>query len=178
MNFWKKPFAKIAVFDKRVNYFDQQQIFAFAINSRLGLGWNDVDEPEKYEKNLHSRWNEDDCESSSILRPIRKCINETSWFTKKKFDSAVLNLIRPSDVHYIHCHADSQVALYYINLEWKDGWHGETIFYDNNDQNSIVFTSPYVAGRIILFDGSIPHTIRPQSIRAPKYRLTLSCFFK
>ena len=68
-------------------------------------------------------------------------------------------------------------VLYYINLDWRDGWHGETLFYNPNNLKEIIYTSLYIPGRIILFDGSIPHAIRPQSIKAPKFRFTLSLFF-
>ena len=62
-------------------------------------------------------------------------------------------------------------------MDWKDGWYGETIFYNPDNINDIVFTSPYIPGRIILFDGDIPHAIRPQSSKASKFRISLSLFF-
>ena len=49
--------------------------------------------------------------------------------------------------------------------------------YNPDDQSEIAYASVYIPGRIILFDGSIPHAIRPQSVKAPKYRFTLSLFF-
>ena len=85
--------------------------------------------------------------------------------------------MRSDDVHYIHHHESDQVALYYVNMDWNDGWYGETIFYDEFDQNKIGFTTPYIPGRIILFDGVIPHAIRPQSVEGPKFRITISLFY-
>ena len=41
----------------------------------------------------------------------------------------------------------------------------------------ILYTSLYQPGRILLFDGYIPHAIRPQSVKGPKFRLSLSLFF-
>ena len=90
----------------------------------------------------------------------------------------VVNLVRSNDIHTIHHHKMSQVALYYVNMDWQDGWYGETIFYDELDRNKIDFTSPYIPGRIILFDGKIPHAIRPQSVDGPKFRITLSFFYE
>jgi len=63
-------------------------------------------------------------------------------------------------------------------LNWEDGWYGETMFYDPNDLEKVSYTSLYKPGRIILFDGSIPHAIRPQSIRGPKYRISLTLIFR
>ena len=80
-------------------------------------------------------------------------------------------------MHYLHIHQKQQVCLYYVNLDWRDGWHGETLFYNPDNLKEIAYTSLYIPGRIILFDGSIPHAIRPQSVKAPKFRFTLSLFF-
>ena len=52
------------------------------------------------------------------------------------------------------------------------------VFKDTNNLKEIAYTSSYIPGRIILFDGSIPHAIRPQSVKAPKFRFTLSLFFE
>ena len=89
----------------------------------------------------------------------------------------VLNLVRSDDVHYVHHHKDQQVLLYYVNLDWVDGWYGETLFYNPKNLKEILYTSLYQPGRILLFDGYIPHAIRPQSVKGPKFRLSLSLFF-
>ena len=36
----------------------------------------------------------------------------------------------------------------------------------------------FTPGRIIIFNGTVPHSIRPQSFNAPQYRFTVSTFFK
>jgi len=68
--------------------------------------------------------------------------------------------------------------LYYPNLHWEDGWEGETRFFNKHNRDEIVYTSVYKPGRIILFDGEIPHQIGTQSITGPKYRFTIGVFFK
>ena len=89
---------------------------------------------------------------------------------------SILNLSVPSDVNHIQTHKEKKVLLYYVNLEWNQGFHGETLFY-TEDLESIQFASPYTPGRIMVFDANIQHTIRPQSIIAPQYRFSLSIFF-
>ena len=96
---------------------------------------------------------------------------------KNKLSKIVCNLVKPDDVHYIHAHPDQHACLFYVNLDWRDGWHGETLFYNLEDLKEVAYTSLYIPGRIILFDGSIPHAIRPQSVKGPKFRFTLSLFF-
>lgn len=166
------------IHDNKIPYVIRENIWRYCINSTYTLGWQDSDDSDKYELNLHSSWTQKELESSRIFPYVEDCIRNTDWFTSRKISKIIVNLVRSDDVHFIHGHDDCQVVLYYINLDWQDGWYGETIFYDPDDTNNIAFTSPYIPGRFILFDGSIPHTIRPQSSKAPKFRLTMSIFFE
>tara|TARA_B100000941_G_scaffold244584_1_gene188829 strand:- start:70 stop:585 length:516 start_codon:yes stop_codon:yes gene_type:complete len=167
----------LSVFDNIVSYNIRNEIWNYCTNSTYRLGWQDIDVPEKYDLNIFSKWYTEEIESTKFFPYIKKCIDETDWFTKDKLIKVICNLVRPDDVHYTHVHPGQQVCLYYVNLDWRDGWHGETLFYNPNNLTEIVYTSLFVPGRIILFDGSIPHAIRPQSVRAPKFRFSLSLFF-
>jgi len=88
-----------------------------------------------------------------------------------------VNLSTPTDCHWAHTHKDHTVLLYYVNKHWKHDWAGETMFF-NDDLSEVAYASVYKPGRIIVFDGEIPHSVRPQSSIAPNYRFTLSLFFK
>ena len=81
-----------------------------------------------------------------------------------------------NDVFYKHTHSDSDVLLYYVNMEWKEEWYGETVF--QNEDGSILYTQKYKPCSAVWFDGSIPHLIKPQSATAPKFRFSVSIFFK
>jgi len=151
--------------------------FNSALNSSFSLlDWTCTSVPERHSHNLSffSPWSTEYVESLSILASIRNSpashILENYELTK-----SILNLTTPSDVYYTHTHPEEKVLLYYVNLEWKEGWHGETQFYSDNLRD-IKYTSPYTPGRLILFDGNIPHTMRPKSIIAPKFRFSLSMF--
>jgi len=167
----------INVFDNKVPFPIREKLWQFCVKSTFELSWSDTTDPEKYELNVNSRWTSEELETTQMMSYFKECIDNTDWFTKNNLFRIVLNLVRPNDVHYIHHHENQQVLLYYVNLDWKDGWYGETMFYNSNNLHEVVYTSTYQPGRIILFDGSIPHAIRPQSIKAPKYRLSLSLFF-
>ena len=166
------------IFDNKVPHNIGVNIWNNSIDSPFRLGWEDTTEPGKTDLNLHSNIQPSSLEPTGILPYFKKCTDETEWFKNKELDRVVLNLVRSNDVHYIHHHPDKHVLLYYVNLDWRDGWYGETLFYDPDDIEKISFTSLYKPGRIILFDGSIPHAIRPQSIKGPKYRFSLSLFFE
>ena len=81
------------------------------------------------------------------------------------------------DTHWTHDHTNQTVLLYYVNTEWLDSWGGETLFFDNFNKD-IVYGSSYTPNRVLVFDGEIPHTIRPPSKIFPhKFRFTLTLLF-
>tara|TARA_Y100001938_G_scaffold148156_1_gene231098 strand:+ start:6721 stop:7236 length:516 start_codon:yes stop_codon:yes gene_type:complete len=168
----------LKVYDDAVTRHERGEILHRALQSQLRLGWRDQHVNELNYQNLYSDWTLDDLESCGLWKYFQAVIDDTPWFTKSQFSRSVLNVVRPTDVHLIHTHSSQadKVILYYVNLEWKDGWYGETLFY-SDDIKDVAFTSPFVPGRIILFDGQIPHAIRPQSVAGPKYRLSISTFF-
>ncbi len=168
----------LKIFDDVVPSNIRNTLWYCSVSADLKVGWEDSNDPEKYDLNIYSELRGSDLEPTGILPYFKKCTDETEWFKNKELHRVVLNLVRSNDVHYIHYHRDKHVLLYYVNLDWRDGWYGETLFYDPYDIEKISFTSVYKPGRIILFDGSIPHAIRPQSIKAPKFRFSLSLFFE
>lgn len=145
-------------------------------NSYFQIGWSDSDTEEhrKYEY-LHSRYGLEEAVGFPVYDYIMKsqAANLLEGLTLVK---AIANLSTPCDSYFIHTHAEKKVVLYYANIAWEDGWHGETLFFDDTKKN-IKLASPYIPGRVIVFDGRIPHTIRPQSAIACKYRFTLALTF-
>ena len=167
---------KIKVFDNKVDKMTKDEFyFSFnSSNSRYEVGWRDMDCGEQ---NIFSEVSQQFLSNTRILSYIQACIAETEWFTNDVLSKVIVNLVKSDDVHHMHTHRFEQVALYYMNLHWQDGWYGETLFFDKFNQNNIVHASPFVPGRILLFDGEIPHSIRPPSRIAPKFRMTLSLFY-
>lgn len=66
---------------------------------------------------------------------------------------------------------DEFVALIYVSEEWKDGWAGETVFYDPARECVSIRPRP---GRLLFFDGSIARASRPPSRECPTLCTTLS----
>jgi hypothetical protein len=128
----------------------------------------------------------------SIFTPEIYEKSSFSYFIKKKDEriknilsntqihSCMLNLTTPSDNYYTHTDSvtgsEGYTLLYYANLDWNPNWFGETIFYNENLKD-YEFVSPYIPGRIIIFDGNIPHCIRPQVFSASRFRMTLAIKF-
>jgi len=62
--------------------------------------------------------------------------------------------------------------LYYPNLEWKDGWDGETVFYNRSGEiASAVRPRP---NRCVFFDAGTPHAGRAPSRACPALRVTVA----
>lgn len=153
------------------------ELYSYAIKSSFKIGWGDSDVIENSNhKYLHARFSAHQLDELGFLfnlapTPVFREI------TGYKITSSVLNLSTPSDVLFVHTHSADKVLLYYVNLEWQTHWYGETLFYDEALKN-IMLATPYTPGRIIVFDGDIPHTIRPQSHSAPFFRFTLTIFME
>ena len=172
----------IEIYDDTVPFTERSAFYMCAQNSLYKIGWEDRDE---YDKKafpcLHSSYSPDDLTKMNILPFIEKIFKQSKFkknFHFKSITKALINLSKPGDIHYNHVHAGNIGILYYINLDWKPEWCGETLFWDK-DEKEIIYTSPYKPGRFIIFDAqNIPHTLRPQSYVGPAYRFTLSIFFR
>jgi len=160
------------VFDLRV----RQNIFLVALNSKFSIGWSDgVILDNSINRFLHAAWTDRELSECGILEaigetPVAKEIGSL------KLSRAILNLATPNDSYFYHAHSEKKILLYYVNLEWLDGWHGETLFFDESGRD-ILFTSRFTPNRIIAFDGSIPHALRPPSILATKFRFSLALIY-
>jgi len=168
----------IYVFDDIFEHDWRRRAYSFAIDSKYIIGWSDIPEIKYSEyQYLHCKLNPNDVDNFGIIQEIFKSKNEKlkSILKNKNIGQCAFNLSTPSDTYFTHTHAGTTL-LYYANPDWNEHWYGETIFYDNG-VNEIFFSTKYKPGRLLLFDGAIPHSIRPQSSAAPNYRITFACFF-
>lgn len=78
-------------------------------------------------------------------------------------DGAAHHYAKPSD--------QERVALLYTSTEWKDGWAGETVFYDAARECISIRPRP---GRLVLFDGTIVRASRAPARDCPTLCTTLA----
>jgi Rps23 Pro-64 3,4-dihydroxylase Tpa1-like proline 4-hydroxylase len=167
----------IKKFDNLLDASFREFAYHFASNSFFKIGWHDGPSIENMKHQyLHSGYSEQDINNLGILNKVEGTEIEEilRGYSLKR---SVMNLSMPSDVHWAHTHINQLVLLYYVNLNWSHDWAGETLFF-SEDYKEVTNTFTYTPGRLLLFDGSIPHSIRPQSSNAPHYRFTLSMFFE
>jgi len=152
-------------------------LYRFCLNSNFRIGWADNSSIEtSMHRSLHCTFSIDDIERLGLLKAIRgsKLADELAGYV---VSTCVLNLSTPADVNFVHVHGEDKVLLFYVNLVWQDGYHGETLFL-TEDQKSVRYASLYTPNRVVSFNAKIPHTIRPQSYLSPFYRFTLSLMLK
>lgn len=168
---------EIHIYDGLVPLHLRDKFFCFAIDSLYRLGWVDSEEERaKKHKYLYSAFSQQDNEKSGLLPHLLGIKEIAEHFNGLTIKKSVVNLSVPSDTHFAHAHPEKKVLLYYANMSWEQHWHGETLFY-SEDLKEILFAGAYTPGRVIVFDASIPHAMRPQSISADNYRYTFATTF-
>jgi len=166
---------RIRIYDDVFQLIHRGLMYDCAQKSFFRLGWEDsLDIDRRCYPALHSLYSDEDVKTIGVLDYLSQTplAHELVGYRVTK---CVLNLSTPSDPNFVHAHCEDKALLVYLNTEWKDGWHGETLFYSDN-MRDIVFASPYTPNRVIVFDPKMPHTIRPQSSIAPFHRFTLGLF--
>lgn len=170
--FGKKIYVYDDLFSLRTR--DVTLFKCFRSNYKLGWGDGETEDLGGYHY-LHSMFSEQELE----MTPFFTELQQTPAYDHVKdlsISQIVVNLATPCQANFLHAHPEKKVLLYYANTKWEEGWHGETHWYDEA-KKEIEYSSPYVPGRLVIFDGSIPHTIRPQSYLANRYRFTLTILF-
>jgi len=75
------------------------------------------------------------------------------------------NNIQSTDTTTIHIdcapYEDEYTLLIYLNQNWTENHHGETVFMSDMDGNEVIFAVRPRYGRVAIFHGTIPHSARP-----------------
>lgn len=168
----------IRIWDNLIPAELQSKFFAYAQASRFSLGWADSSsEAGARYRYMHCTLTGGEADGAGIY-PYVKTTKIYEHLNGYVLDMSVINLSVPSDVNFFHTHyGQNLVLLYYANPIWQSHWHGETLFCDDHS-NEIELAIKYTTGRLVLFDASLPHSIRPQSAASDVYRFTYSMFFK
>ena len=175
-----QPHPQIKVYDNVFNWDDQTLLYGKCMNAPYQIGWADsVFEKEAY---FHSEITTDMWEHAHTNDNLNDFLNILTKaqpfqeFKERAIEKTVINCDTIADSHTHHIHKDQDVILYYANKEWKDGWSGETMFYDENGKD-IICALPYTPNRMVVFDGELVHRFNGPSPTAPKYRFSISTFF-
>lgn len=80
-----------------------------------------------------------------------------------------INLSNCSEYNTVHYDNSKVTLLYYVNMEWKLEWGGQTLFL-NEDLTKVEHCSLTEPGKLIVFEGSIPHMLVNPTIYAEESR--------
>lgn len=166
---------RIDVFDNVFPLNTRTQIYANCANSEFRLGFEALGRLERgsYDYHLNSRFSDELISEMGIFEHLSKNEEIMSLISGMKLRGTYVNLTTAAEAYFVHSDASGKTLLYYVNPDWRDGMGGETVFW-KDDLSEIIFSSPYISGRLIVFDGSIPHSLRPQTFLGPKYRFSMA----
>lgn len=90
-----------------------------------------------------------DCITAVVERVFPRRRLELCW--------AYFNRMRYGDVAFAHADTETEslTAVYYANAQWDDDWGGETLFYDETGEGTVVVAPR--PGRLAIFEGRIAH---------------------
>jgi SM-20-related protein len=117
--------------------------------------------------------------TSMKLLDVEKLKFISKYIPEEKFKiyASYVNMGLRGDKHQSHSDYywanGAKTLLYYANKEWNKNWGGETVFFDDKGEE-IEYVTPFIPGRLILFDSDIPHLAKEQSSLGPSYRFTLA----
>lgn len=165
----------IHIFDNLYSAADRERLYSFCSTRNFTTDGSDTARLEyKGDFNLYSNIIGKQLTDSGFLE-LENTKYLTELLTGYEIIQARVNLSTLHDRNRFHCDAaggnDVRTILYYPNMEWNREWGGYTLF-TNQQSHKLEYCSFYIPGRVILFDGTIPHCISSPSITAPTYRFS------
>lgn len=160
-----------------IHFFDYQVRWEFgSLSDREGFSfghWNQellkTSPRNKEDKERHLL----DNEQYANIYQLWKYIKET-WLTGHTLVRCYANAHTYGVEGYLHTDSRSEgnfTTIIYLNKEWKPEWAGETVFFDHT--GDIYHSVLPRNGRMVLFDGRIPHAARSLSRCSSVLRQTL-----
>jgi len=167
----------IAVYDDVFDHVYCTYAWRMVKESVYRLGWLDVESlgGNQY-VNLYSGYSPEDVSKLGILEKLKDTAIQ-EHIKGKEFSKCIVNLTVAGQTYFHHVHEEEDAVLFYVNLEWKREWGGETLFY-SKDAKNLEKAVEYIPNRVVFFEGHHPHAIRPASFHAQFFRFTVSLFFK
>lgn len=167
--------SRIDVFDNVFPLEVRNEIYSACVGSKYQISWESMGLLERgsYGYHLHSRLPDESISGMGIFNHLQKNEDIMNLIGGMRLKGTYINLTVATDSYHIHNDVSGKTMLYYVNPDWQDGWGGETLFW-SSDLSEIVYASPFVSGRLVIFDGQIPHSVRPQSNTGPKYRFSMA----
>jgi hypothetical protein len=170
---------KIWIFDNIFDFSKRTELYTYATSSLFKIDGSDNGLLElKDHLSLVSVYSPADVHRMGMFDFMPDEVKKEFNISLDTMSHAMINLCTPAD--RFHTHVDNYgkglTMVYYLNMNWDVEWGGDTLFLDETGKE-VQYTSQYRPGRMILFDSSIPHLIRPSTVLAPHFRLSFAAKF-
>jgi hypothetical protein len=168
----------LVVYDDLFSYHERKDWFMFVKNSVYKVNGSEDISYFNQPLQLYSSYSEKDLDNMGLLNSTGfKQIFEEHKLHNRIIRQSRVNLSPASERNNIHTDGNSLTLLYYCNLDWKIDWGGHTLFMDDK-LSEAEYTCLYKPGRIVLFDGSIPHMILNPTGVAEVHRFSFAIQFE
>lgn len=169
----------IKVYDNMFSYNERYKFFHYIKNSYFKTEGSDGADAIQHD-NIHqifSNYSTDDVDKMGFSQTdFFQSVAEEYNFWKREIKQIRINLSPPSERNFIHTDADGITLLYYASMEWKPEWGGHT-FFMSDDLSEVEYASLYTPGRVMIFDGTVPHMILTPTMMCPIHRYTFAIQF-
>ena len=172
---------EIYIFDNVYQSYHTQKFYNFIINSYYKVNAYDTASDDYYNKRTFgSRYSKEDLKTIGIIEHLPEKIKKEFNISLETNDRGIVNAITSNGVYHPHDDHGRGIKwsfLYYANMKWEIEWGGDTLFL-NDDRQTISNTVQCKPNRVVIFDASIPHIIRPSTTIAPQYRFSVNMTFR
>jgi hypothetical protein len=170
----------IEVYDDAFTYHERYKFYNYVKNSAFGIMGSDGSSGIQYDQiqQIYSSFSYKDIDQMGMSKTdIFQTLAKKYNFVNREVKQMRINVSPPAERNFVHSDAEGLTFLYYINLEWKLEWGGHTLFMDDNLEDAI-YTSVYKPGRLVIFNGTIPHMIMTPTMSSAQYRYSLAIQFR
>lgn len=149
-----KAYQDIFTYQERTDFYD-------FISSSLFLTNGTDSYRTEVDYQIYSNYSKQDVENMGFFSTEGyKALDKEYNLSKREVCKYRVNLSPPFEKCFIHTDNCDITLLYYVNLNWKIENGGHTIFLDDNAKEPL-YTSLYEPGKLVIFEGNIPHLIMP-----------------
>jgi len=168
----------LVVYDNLFSYHERKDWFTFIKNSLYKVdGIEDISYSNQPFQ-LYSSYSKQDVDSMGFFNSNGfKQIDKDYQLSNKKVRQARVNLSPASERNNVHTDGNKLTLLYYCNLRWETNWGGHTLYMDDKLLDA-EYACLYTPGRVVLFDGSIPHMIMSPTPTAELHRFSFAIQFE
>lgn len=171
-NFKNSKGLFVDTYDSLFSLNEQIEYFGFFKNCIYKINGTDDETISENNEQIYSYLSKDDLSNLKFCNTRGfNYLNEIYNFTNRKIKQIRVNCVTPLEFNDVHTDRSGITLLYFPNIKWNIFWGGHTVFL-NDEVTEIEKIAVYKGGRVVVFDGTIPHSITPISLKAKNYRFS------